>query len=146
MGETTARPARLAPAPMSFKAELVIQGHTFAVQQFHWVIGQRTDELGRPDARVHGGTLEIELAAQPSELLEHWALSDTQRLDGAVHVMEPDSPTVRDKVKFWGAHCVGFQKNFQDAHAVGGMTMRLSLSANKLQCNEMEIDNHWPDA
>ncbi len=131
---------------MSFKAELVVQGQTFAVRHFQWAIRQHTDELGRPDARVHGGTLELELAAQPSELLEHWALNDTHRLDGMVIVLEPDSPTVRDKVKFFGAYCVGFEKNFQDAHAVGGMTMRLSLSANKLQYDEVEIDNKWPDA
>ena len=130
---------------MSFKAVLLVQGESFAVRNFHWAVSQHTDALGRPEARVQGGTLEIELDAPPSEMLTHWATNDTKRHDGVVNVYEADSASVRDEVKFFDAYCVQFNKHFQDAHAAAGMTLRLTLSANKLQYAEVEVDNRWPD-
>lgn len=131
---------------MSFRAQLVVQGEPFAVRHFSWAITQRTDVLGRPAAHVEGGTLEIALDSQPSETLEFWATSSTKRFDGVVKIFEPDSTAVRDEVRFFDAHCVGFHKQFQDANSIRGMTLVLSLSANKLQYAEMEIHNNWPDA
>lgn len=130
---------------MSFKAQLVVQDEIFTLRHFSWALSQQTDVLGRPDARVQGGTVEIELDAQPSAVLAFWATDDTKRFDGVVNVFEADSESVRDQVQFFDAHCVALSKHFQDAHAAQGMTMRLTLSANKLQYAEMEIDNHWPD-
>ena len=130
---------------MSFRAELVIQDEIFVVRQFSWAISQQTDQLGRPDARVHGGTLELTLDAPPSDLLQDWARSHTKRLNGRVQVYEADSATVRDVVSFFAAHCTSLHRDFQDAHAAQGMTMVLALSANKLQYAKMEVHNRWPD-
>ncbi len=107
-------------------------------------MSQQTDELGRPDARVHGGTVELELDSQPNELLEHWALHDTKRLDGLVQVLAADQQAVQNELRFFGACCVGLTKHYQDAHSQRGMTMDLRLSANRLQYGEAELDNRWP--
>lgn len=131
---------------MSFSASLLIEGETFTVRHFQWAISQQTDELGRPAARVQGGTIAITLDSQPSEVLEHWALDDTKRFDGVLHVLEADSYAIRDQLKFFGAHCVGLAKQFQDAGATQGMAMHLTLSADKLQFAEAELANNWPDA
>lgn len=130
---------------MSFHAQLTVQDEVFTLLHLSWTIGQHTDELGRPSAYVHGGTLEIELDAQPSEVLHFWAVSDTKRFDGVIDVFEPDSPVVRDRLMFFDASCVLLGKQFQDAHSSQGMTMRLTISANKLQFKEMTLDNKWPD-
>ena len=129
---------------MSFKAELVVQGETFDILEFSWVVKQQLDRLGRPDARVQGGTLEITLAAQPNDLLQEWATSHTRRWDGVVQVREADSAAILDTVRFFAAHCVSLQRSFQDAHAARGTTMVLSLSANQLQYGELAIHNRWP--
>ena len=130
---------------MSFKAELVVEDQTFTVRQFSWAVSQQTDQLGRPDARVHGGTLELTLDAPPSDLLQGWARSHTRRLDGVVNVYEDDKNAIRDVVRFFAAHCTSFHRDFQDAHAAQGMTTVLSLSANKIQYAELEVHNRWPD-
>ena len=130
---------------MSFHAQLSVQDEVFTVRQLSWTISQATDVLGRPDARVRGGTVEMELDAQPSELLHFWATDDMKRLDGAVVFFEADRAAIRDRLAFFDAHCVQFSKQFQDANSRRGMTMRLTLSANKLQFGEMEIHNNWPD-
>ena len=94
---------------------------------------------------MQGGTLELELDAQPSEVLHFWATDDTKRYNGVVNVFEADSELVRDKLAFFDAHCVRLSKHLQHGSTTGSMTMQLTLSANKLQFGETEIHNHWPD-
>lgn len=93
---------------------------------------------------MQGGTLELELDTQPSEVLHFWATDDTKRYNGVVNVFEADSEIVRDKLAFFDAHCVRFSKHLQPSSTVGSMTTQLTLSANKLQFGETEIHNHWP--
>ena len=130
---------------MSFHAQLVIENESFTLRQFSWAISQQADTLGRPAARVQGGTLELELDAQPSEVLHFWATDDTKRYNGVVNVFEADSEMVRDQLAFFDAHCVRLSKHLQHGSTAGSMTMQLTLSANKLQFGETEIHNHWPD-
>lgn len=130
---------------MSFSAYLVVENQTFAVRNFHWAIKQRTDELGRPAARVEGGTLEITIDSQPNETLHFWAIDDTKHFDGVLNVLEADSQAIRDQLKFFGAHCIGLTKQFQDINSAHGMLMHLTLSADKLHLGEIVIDNKWPD-
>ncbi|GAB3637092.1 hypothetical protein GCM10027422_26820 [Hymenobacter arcticus] len=56
---------------MSFYAQLLVQDELFTLRQFSWAISQQADMLGRPSARMQGGTLELELEleldAQPSD-------------------------------------------------------------------------------
>jgi len=131
---------------MSFSAYLLVQNETFTVRSFHWAIKQHTDELGRPTARVEGGILDITLDSQPNEALHFWAIDDTKQFDGVLNVLEEDSRAIRDQLAFFGAHCVGLTKQFQDANSTRGMTMHLTLSANKLTHGEITIDNKWPTA
>lgn len=83
---------------MSFNAQLIVQDEVFSVRQFTWTVSQQPDVLGRPDARVQGGTVEIELDAQPDAALHFWATDDTKRFDGVVNVFEADRATVRDQL------------------------------------------------
>ena len=130
---------------MSFSANLVIENETFAVRSFHWAIKQQTDDLGRPAARVEGGTIDITLDSQPNEKLHYWAIDDTKRFDGVLNVLEEDSQAIRDQLTFVGAHCIGLSKQFQDTNSLQGMTMHLTLSAAELHYGEVLIDNKWPD-
>jgi hypothetical protein len=130
---------------MSFSAYLVVENETFAVRSFHWAIKQQTDELGRPAARVEGGTIDITLDSQPNEKLHFWAISDTKHFDGVLNVLDDDTQAIRDQLTFFGAHCIGISKQFQYINSLRGMTMHLTLSADKLHYGEVEIDNKWPD-
>jgi hypothetical protein len=130
---------------MSFSAYLLVESETFTVRSFHWAIKQHTDELGRPAARVEGGTIDITLDSQPNETLHFWAIDNTKRFDGVLNVLEEDSQAIRDQLKFFGAYCVGLNKQFQDANSTPGMTMHLTLSADKLEYGEVAIDNKWPN-
>ena len=73
------------------------------------------------------------------------ALDDNKRFDGVLNVLEEDSRAIRDQIKFLGAYCIGLKKQFRDARSKQGMTMHLTLSADKLQYGEAELDNRWPD-
>jgi hypothetical protein len=129
---------------MSFKAQLIVEEQTYEVNRFSWSIDQNTDALSRPDARVQGGQLYVELDSQPDDLLHHWALDNTKKLEGKLMVFESDSMSVRKTIEFRDAFCVGLRKSFDGSASTSNMTMSLTLSADKLVCGEVTIDNEWP--
>jgi hypothetical protein len=117
---------------MSFSAALIINGKSYTVRHFNWGVQQNTDVVGRPDARVQGGRLQVELDSEPDETLHHWALDDTKKMNGELVVFAADNRYSRRKTI-----------TFEDAYCVG-MTMTLTLSANKLSSGEVTLDNKWP--
>ena len=129
---------------MSFEAKLVVQGEEFNVRRFDWQVSQRTDAINRPDAIVQGGQLRIELDSRPSDLLHFWALDDTKQFSGELQVLDATSGSVRKTIEFADAYCVGLSKRFDGSGSTQGMIMTLSLSADKLTCGEMTINNAWP--
>jgi hypothetical protein len=128
---------------MSFEAAFIVQDETFNVRSFNWSIHQSADTLNRADTLVQGGQLHIELDSQPSDLLHFWALDNTKRLDGKILVFEADSRAVRKTIEFQDAYCVGLSKHFDGTGSASGMVMTLRLSAGKLQCGEVVLDNKW---
>lgn len=129
---------------MSFQAELVVQGETYVVRRFSWGIGQDTDSLSRPDARVQGGQLQVEIDSRPDDMLQFWALDHNKKIEGKLLVMEADSRAVRKTIEFLDAYCMGLNKQFDGSGSTQGMVMKLDLSANKLTCGQVTIDNQWP--
>lgn len=129
---------------MSFEAKLVVQSEEFNVRRFDWQVSQRTDAINRPDAIVQGGQLRIELDSRPSDLLHFWALDDTKQFSGELQVLDATSGSVRKTIEFADAYCVGLSKRFDGSGSTQGMIMTLSLSADKLTCGEMTINNAWP--
>ncbi|PJJ59369.1 type VI secretion system tube protein TssD [Hymenobacter chitinivorans] len=129
---------------MSFHAELNLEGRTYVVRRFGWSIGQSTDAVGRPEARVHGGRLQVELDSQPDDLIHHWALDDTKKMNGSISIFHSDVRAVRKTITFEDTFCVGLRKEFSAAKSSQNMTMSLSLSANRLTIGSVEIDNKWP--
>ena len=49
---------------MSFSAELIVNNKQYSVRRFNWGLQQNTDMVGRPDARVQGGQLQVELDSE----------------------------------------------------------------------------------
>jgi hypothetical protein len=131
---------------MSFEADLIIAGEaTYSVRRFSWGLQQGTDVVGRAEARVQGGQLEVELDSVANELLHHWALDDTKKLNGELIVYADDKRgAIRKTITFTDAYCVGLRKNFDGSASTLGMTMTLSLSADQLSSGTVALHNHWP--
>ena len=130
---------------MSFSAALIVNHKEYVVRRFSWGIQQQTDMMGRPDARVQGGQLQVELDSEADEMLHHWALDDTKKMSGELVVYAADSRLARRKtIAFEDAYCVGLGKQFDGSASERGMSMTLTLSANRLQSGEGKIDNNWP--
>jgi hypothetical protein len=132
---------------MSFSAAFLVDGSdtTYVVRRFSWSLRQQTDVVGRPDARVQGGQLQVELDSVPDETLHHWALDDTKKMSGRLVVAAADNASVpRKTITFTDAYCVGLSKLFDGSASAQGMTMTLTLSADKLQSGEVTLDNKWP--
>lgn len=130
---------------MSFSAALIIANKSYTVRHFSWGVQQNTDVVGRPDARVQGGQLVVELDSEPDETLNHWALDDTKKMSGELAVFSADNRLSRRKtIRFEDAYCVGLSKMFDGSASDLGMTMTLTLSANKLSSGEVTLDNKWP--
>jgi hypothetical protein len=131
---------------MSFSAKLFIDGgakHT--VRRFSWSLRQQTDLVGRPDARVQGGQLIVEVDSIPDELVHHWALDDTKKMSGKIIVESDDNAsTARKTIIFTDAYCIGLAKQFDGSASTQSMTMTLTLSANKIQSGGVVLDNQWP--
>lgn len=132
---------------MAFSASLDLDGKSYPVLRFSWGLQQHTDVVGRPDARVHGGHLMVELDSAPDETLQHWALDDTKKMSGELVVYAADNRFLRRKtIRFTNAYCVGLSKLFDGSASTQGMTMTLTLSANQISSGEVTLDNKWPDA
>lgn len=130
---------------MSFSAAFIVNGKSYVVRRFSWGVRQQTDVVGRPDARVQGGQLQVELDSEPDEVLHHWALDDNKRMSGELVVFAADNAFVRRKtIAFTDAYCVGLSKLFDGSASDQGMTMTLTLSANQLSSGEVTLDNRWP--
>jgi len=130
---------------MSFSAKFIVSGKSYDVRRFSWGVQQQADLVGRPDARVHGGQLLVELDSQPDELLHHWALDDTKKLSGTLVVVSADGVSLPRKIiGFTDAYCISLHKQFDGSASAQGMIMALTLSANKLQSGEVTLDNQWP--
>jgi hypothetical protein len=130
---------------MSFSAALIISNKSYTVRRFNWGVQQNTDVVGRPDARVQGGHLVVELDSEPDETIHHWALDDTKKMSGELAVFSADNRLSRRKtIRFEDAYCVGLSKLFDGSASDQGMTMTLTLSANKLTSGEVTLDNKWP--
>ena len=130
---------------MSFSASLILDSKSYTVRRFSWGLQQNTDVVGRPDARVQGGRLQVELDSEPDEALHHWALDDTKKMSGELVVFAADNRFLRRKtIRFEDAYCVGLSKNFDGSASNQAMTMTLTLSANKLSSGEVTLDNKWP--
>jgi hypothetical protein len=130
---------------MSFSAALIVNNKQYSVRRFSWGVQQNTDIVGRPDARVQGGQLQVELDSEPDEVLHHWALDDTKKMSGEIVVFAADNRLARRKtIRFEDAYCVGLGKQFDGSASEMGMTMTLTLSANRLSNGEVTLDNKWP--
>ena len=130
---------------MSFSAALIVDSKNYTVRRFSWGVRQNTDVVGRPDARVQGGQLQVELDSEADEMLHHWALDDTKKMSGELVVFADNNRYSRRKtIRFEDAYCIGLSKRFDGSASDQGMTMTLSLSANRLSSGEVTLDNHWP--
>ena len=130
---------------MAFSAKLFIDGTDFTVRRFSWSLRQQTDLVGRPDARVQGGQLLVEVDSVPDELVHHWALDDTKKMSGHILVKSDDNAsTARKTIVFTDAYCMGLSKQFDGSASTQSMTMTLTLSANKIQRGGVLLDNQWP--
>ena len=130
---------------MSFSAALIIENKPYTVRHFSWGVQQNTDGVGRPDAQVHGGQLTVELESEPDEVLQHWALDDAKRMNGELVVFSATSKLARrSTLVFEDAYCIGLSKQFDGSASTQGMTMTLTLSANRVQSGSVKLDNKWP--
>ncbi|GGF26745.1 type VI secretion system tube protein TssD [Hymenobacter cavernae] len=129
---------------MSFTAELNLEGKVYALRHFVWAVSQNVDAVGRPDTRVSGGQLQLEIDSQPDEQLHHWALDDTKKMSGNLVVYHSDARSVRKTIAFEDAYCVAMRKDFDSSTNSQNMTMTLHLSASRLTVGSVTIDNQWP--
>lgn len=130
---------------MSFSAKLFIDGGDYVVRRFTWSLRQQTDLMGRPDARVQGGQLSVEVDSVPDEVVHEWALSDAKQLSGKIVVAAADNASAaRKTIVFTEAYCIGLSKQFDGSASAQSMTMTLTLSANKIKSGDVELDNQWP--
>lgn len=130
---------------MSFSAALIVNSKSYSVRRFSWNLEQNTDAVGRPDARVQGGQLRVELDSEPDEALQHWAADDTKKVSGELAVFSADNRLSRRKtIEFEDAFCVELGKRFDGSASDQGMIMVLTLSADRLSSGEVKLDNKWP--
>lgn len=130
---------------MSFSAALTVNGKNYVVRRFRWGVRQNTDVMGRPDARIQAGQLQVELDSEPDDVLHHWALDDAKLMNGEITVFAADDGDVRRKrIKFEDAYCIGLSKRFDGSGSNQGMTMTLTLSAHRLTIGDVSINNEWP--
>jgi len=127
---------------MLSKAELVLEGNTYALNSVSFEIGQDLDHFGRPSSMPKGGKIEIELNTVEDDVLFDWMVRTEKMLNGSISLYEADNETRLKELKFENALCIAYTEVFEEAMEENLVT-RLTISAEKLSIGNIDLDNAW---
>jgi len=133
---------------MAFIAGLKLAGddNTYNIRRLQWSIRQQKDQLGRPNAVVHGGQIQVELASMPDELVE-WMFQPRKLLDGTIQILRDDTKETLKTITFTNAFCVLLKGSFVPNGPVTSLTRSLLISAQQLVVEgeeQVRVRNNWP--
>jgi hypothetical protein len=118
---------------------LMLDGNKYEIVEFNIVFLQDTDHKGQPQNEVKGGKLCITLPHSADKTLYEWAKTATQLKSGEVIFYSELSGTVLH-VEFFNAYCINMEHQIKSA---GGLTIKLTISSERLTVNGIEHDNNW---
>ena len=121
------------------ESHLMLNGKKYEIIEFNVVFTQVTDHKGQPQHEVSGGKLSLTIPHHADNTLYDWAKTSTHLKNGEVVFFSELSGTVTH-VEFFNAYCIHMENQIKSA---GGLSVKLTISPERLTINGVEHDNFW---
>jgi hypothetical protein len=128
---------------MAFRADLTIDGRDYRLLHCSYSLHRDVDATGRPSSEVKGGTVSMEIESTEDTLIWDTLIAQFKTVDGKITFKKRDEEAKMKELKFEMAYVIDYEETFS---AVGGnpMTIRFTLSAQRLQLGVEAHENEWP--
>ncbi len=121
-----------------------LEGKTYLLNRLSLEISQAVDSVGRPSSSTKGGKIRLEMDSVDDDTITDWMVNAHKKLNGKVVFYKIDEASKLKELKFEDAYCVEMLEKFDGTSSSEGMTMQLTISAEKLSIGSVEISNDWP--
>jgi hypothetical protein len=129
---------------MSFIAKLMLDEEEMNVLHCGYRFTQDTNTTGRPSAIPRGGSVNLVVESNGNTDLFDWMISPTLTKSGKVTFYRRDNMIKLKTLEFTDAHCVEYYETF-DHQGQNPMQVQITISAHRLQLNDSEYLNNWPE-
>ena len=113
----------------------------YELSNFSYALEQPTDQNGKAQGEVQGGTLQITIDGLPSDEIIEWMLNPRRYREGAIITYGEDNASVF-RIFFKKTACTRMQIKY-NSMGKGFLKLSLELEAKKLILPEGEIENKW---
>jgi hypothetical protein len=128
---------------MSFLSKLKLEDEEINVLHCGFRLIQVTDHSGKPDALPQGGTINLLVESNGSNILFDWMISPVQTKNGSITFFRRDNMSKLKLLEFTDAHCVDYYETF-DHQGETPMQIQVTISAREIKLNDSEFKNNWP--
>ncbi|MBL0257533.1 MAG: hypothetical protein IPQ03_08385 [Bacteroidetes bacterium] len=117
--------------PIVYNAELVIEGKTYRVMHCDYAFNQPITETGRPNGRVFGGLINLEVETSGDITFIQWMVEHHLTKRGELHFRSRRTGMREKSIEFEDAYVVNYFESYND-HDTNPMTERIVISALKM--------------
>lgn len=114
---------------------------SYELESCNYSFSQGTDQNGKPQTEVCGGTIQLTYAGLPEEDMLRWMLGARKYEDGAIVVCN-DSDEPLEKVYFEQAACVGLELSYTQS-GKSYIRTKITLQARKIKVGDTILENRW---
>lgn len=122
---------------------MTIDGRDYRLLHCNYSLHRDVDATGRPSSEVKGGTISMEIESTEDTFLWDTLIAQFKTVDGKITFKKRDEEAKMKELKFELAYVIDYAESFS---ATGGnpMTIRFTLSAQRLQLGIEAHENEWP--
>lgn len=113
----------------------------YELSNFSYALEQPTDQNGKAQGEVQGGTLQITIDGLPSDEIIEWMLNPRRYREGAIITYGEDNASVF-RIFFKKTACTKMQIKYI-SKGKGFFNLNIHLQAQNLIFPEGEIENKW---
>lgn len=117
----------------------LLDGEKYRIEHFNTSFSQEWDYKGQPQHEMNGGQLVVTLAQAADDNLYLWAKKSTLLKSGQV-LFQTDLGITVLRIDFLNAYCVSLSVSI---NAYSGSKTTLIITAENVNVNGVEHDNHW---
>lgn len=128
---------------MAFKANLELDGQAYRLLHCSYSLRRNVDSTGRPSSAVMGGTVHLEIESTDDTNIWDILISHFKTVDGKIVFKKRDEEAKMKELIFENAYIIDYTEQF-DADGGNPMTIRFTLSAQKLTLGAESHKNEWP--
>jgi hypothetical protein len=127
----------------SFSAYLTVGSFKTWINSATVYLHQKTDSLGRPASRTHGGKLTVSFNTTDDPLVTNWMFNPAKTWSGSITYVGELGATLK-VIEFENAFCLDMREDFDGQSNSSNMITTIVISPEKVSLGSIKHDNDWP--